>query len=298
MARCAETCAAPVRQTRGRTLRGHAADTQVHRGAGHRRRARRADPGLLRLPPRARRVRPPDARARRRRSAARSRAASPTCGRATARPRRASSSTTATSQERAHPARWVWLDAQGRDDAPRVRATSSSRCADGEVVTISDHDARPRCSRTSRSSVPGADRERRPRDRAVVRAARQLHRAIRCATRSSARRARSRSPRSLALVLGVVFIGRPISRLAAKARRVGTGDLDGPAPARAARRARRARDRDQPDVRAARRGARRARARDRAAAPRRSAHHRRQARVGPRARARHAAQRRRRAARS
>jgi hypothetical protein len=29
----------------------------------------------------------------------------------------------------------------------------------------------------------------------------------------------------LALGLGVVFIGRPISRLAAKARRVGTGDL-------------------------------------------------------------------------
>ena len=32
----------------------------------------------------------------------------------------------------------------------------------------------------------------------------------------------------LALLLGVVFIGRPISRLAAKARRVGTGDLTGP----------------------------------------------------------------------
>jgi two-component system NtrC family sensor kinase len=32
----------------------------------------------------------------------------------------------------------------------------------------------------------------------------------------------------LALGLGVVFIGRPISRLAAKARRVGTGDLTGP----------------------------------------------------------------------
>ena len=33
---------------------------------------------------------------------------------------------------------------------------------------------------------------------------------------------------ALALLLGVVFIGRPISRLAAKARRVGTGDLTGP----------------------------------------------------------------------
>jgi signal transduction histidine kinase len=33
---------------------------------------------------------------------------------------------------------------------------------------------------------------------------------------------------ALALLLGVVFIGRPISRLAAKARRVGTGDLGGP----------------------------------------------------------------------
>ena len=33
---------------------------------------------------------------------------------------------------------------------------------------------------------------------------------------------------ALALGLGVVFIGRPISRLAAKARRVGTGDLTGP----------------------------------------------------------------------
>jgi signal transduction histidine kinase len=33
---------------------------------------------------------------------------------------------------------------------------------------------------------------------------------------------------ALALGLGVVFIGRPISRLAAKARRVGTGDLAGP----------------------------------------------------------------------
>ena len=32
----------------------------------------------------------------------------------------------------------------------------------------------------------------------------------------------------LALLLGVVFIGRPISRLAAKARRVGAGDLSGP----------------------------------------------------------------------
>src|SRR5258708_36851478 len=33
---------------------------------------------------------------------------------------------------------------------------------------------------------------------------------------------------AIALFLGVVFIGRPISRLAAKARRVGTGDLSGP----------------------------------------------------------------------
>jgi len=33
---------------------------------------------------------------------------------------------------------------------------------------------------------------------------------------------------ALALLLGVLFIGRPISRLAAKARRVGTGDLSGP----------------------------------------------------------------------
>jgi signal transduction histidine kinase len=33
---------------------------------------------------------------------------------------------------------------------------------------------------------------------------------------------------ALALFLGVTFIGRPISRLAAKARRVGTGDLTGP----------------------------------------------------------------------
>jgi len=33
---------------------------------------------------------------------------------------------------------------------------------------------------------------------------------------------------ALALVLGMVFIGRPISRLAAKARRIGTGDLSGP----------------------------------------------------------------------
>ncbi|HLY36876.1 MAG TPA: ATP-binding protein, partial [Candidatus Binatia bacterium] len=33
---------------------------------------------------------------------------------------------------------------------------------------------------------------------------------------------------ALALLLGVLFIGRPIARLAAKARRVGTGDLSGP----------------------------------------------------------------------
>jgi len=79
----------------------------------------------------------------------------------------------------------------------------------------------------------------------------------------------------LALALGVVFIGRPINRLAEKARRVGTGDLSGPLVLEQRDEARRARERDQPDVRAALGGEPGARAGDRAAAPRGPVDHRR-----------------------
>ena len=135
-------------------------------------------------------------------------------------------------------ARWVWLDA--RTDPPH---------ASKEALVPMDarpgrHDQRSGLELAAdvhprRGAASTADRAERARGRR--RAARRWHprsrrtspiststRPIHCARRSSARSRRSSSRERSRSCSGFVFIGRPVSRLAAKARRVGTGDLTGP----------------------------------------------------------------------
>lgn len=145
---------------------------------------------------------------------------------------------TATSQsERLH-ARWIWLDEERGHDAPRAAPESLAPMKEGQVVTIRDDNARhalltyiPVDVPPPRGVVLAADAPE-PRHGGLEIA--QSLTEIDMYTSDSVRNEIIGSTSAvmvaaaLALLLGVMFIGRPISRLAAKARRVGTGDLTGP----------------------------------------------------------------------
>ena len=131
---------------------------------------------------------------------------------------------TASSQSEHIHARWVWLDSTSRD-APRASRDALAPIANDQVVVLKDTDANllltyipvevpePRAGAIE-VAQPLAEQDQYTRD--------SLRRQIIGSTSAVVVAA------ALALLLGVVFIGRPISRLAAKARRVGTGDLTGP----------------------------------------------------------------------
>ncbi len=124
-------------------------------------------------------------------------------------------------------ARWVWIDGKGAD-APRVPRDQLRPLDDDEVVVVRDEDRRLLYTYVG-VAVPNDTRTRF----GAIEIAQSL--AQRDAYISTTLRNRVIGSASavaiaalLALGLGVVFIGRPVSRLAAKARRVGTGDLEGP----------------------------------------------------------------------
>jgi two-component system, NtrC family, sensor kinase len=121
-------------------------------------------------------------------------------------------------------ARWVWIDAAGRD-APRVPREALALRAQDQVVTVRDPERRLLLTYL-RVEVP----ERRLGGVEIAQSLEQLDAYLEASLRTQVIGSVSAVAfaAALALGLGVVFIGRPISRLAAKARRVGTGDLSGP----------------------------------------------------------------------
>jgi signal transduction histidine kinase len=126
-------------------------------------------------------------------------------------------------------ARWIWLDESARD-TPRVDKERLASMLDGQVVILTDAVANVLLTYIP-VRVPG-ELHGEPREGGLEIA--QPLAGLDKFAQDSLRTAVIGSASSvavaalLALGLGVVFIGRPISRLAEKARRVGTGDLTGP----------------------------------------------------------------------
>jgi two-component system, NtrC family, sensor kinase len=120
--------------------------------------------------------------------------------------------------------RWVWLDAKGHD-MPLEQRDQLEPMKQDSVVVIRDR-ARRRLVTYIPVKVP------EPRDGGLE--IQQSLEPFDAYVRDSLRNQIVGSVAAvaiaaiLALALGVVFIGRPISKLAGKARRVGTGDLSDP----------------------------------------------------------------------
>ena len=121
-------------------------------------------------------------------------------------------------------ARWVWLDAKGPDE-PRAPREVLEPLVEDQVVVARD-DKRRLLYTYIRVEVP----EPRLGGIEIAQSLEQLDAYVSDSlqTRVIGSASAVLIAALLALGLGVVFIGRPISRLAAKARRVGTGDLTGP----------------------------------------------------------------------
>ncbi|MCX5742244.1 MAG: ATP-binding protein [Proteobacteria bacterium] len=132
---------------------------------------------------------------------------------------------TATSQSERLQARWVWLDAKGHDE-PRATRGELEPMTHDEVVTIRDPDRRLLLTYIP-VDVPEAIRVG---GLEIAQSLEQLDTYVAESLRNQILGSAGAVAVAavLALGLGVVFIGRPISRLAEKARRVGTGDLTGP----------------------------------------------------------------------
>ncbi|HEX2689725.1 MAG TPA: HAMP domain-containing sensor histidine kinase [Kofleriaceae bacterium] len=120
--------------------------------------------------------------------------------------------------------RWVWRDAKGHD-APHAPRDQLEPMAQREAVTISDH-ARGHLFTYIPVEVP----EPRIGGLEITQSFEVFDTYVRDSLRNQivGTVAAVAVAAILALGLGVVFIGRPISKLATKARRVGTGDLSAP----------------------------------------------------------------------
>lgn len=134
-------------------------------------------------------------------------------------------------------ARWVWLDA--RTDPPHASREALAPMTQGQVVTIKDQDSNslltyipvevPHPPPTVQSAHEVVI-ERREGGIEIAQNLADLDKYTTDSLRNQIFGTISQIvvAAALALVLGMLFIGRPVSRLAAKARRVGTGDLAGP----------------------------------------------------------------------
>jgi two-component system, NtrC family, sensor kinase len=129
---------------------------------------------------------------------------------------------TASSRSEHIRARWIWLDATSRD-APRISRDRLAPLDEGQVVSIKDQGL-------LLTYIPVQVPERRDGGLEIAQPLEQLYKFTSDSLRNGIIATASAVVIAglLALALGVVFIGRPISRLAEKARRVGTGDLTGP----------------------------------------------------------------------
>ncbi|MBL9016211.1 MAG: HAMP domain-containing protein [Myxococcales bacterium] len=131
---------------------------------------------------------------------------------------------TATSKRESLQARWIWLDAKDRDE-PRAPREELGDMDSGNIVTLRD-----KTRRVLFTYIPVEVPERRRGGLEIAQSLEQFDQYISTSLRSQIIGSASAVTIAalLALALGVVFIGRPINRLAEKARRVGTGDLSGP----------------------------------------------------------------------
>ena len=133
---------------------------------------------------------------------------------------------TATNQSERIQARWIWPDTRGHD-APRAPREALDPMMQDQVVTVPD------ASRFLLLTYIPVDVPGDPPRRGGLEISQSME-PLDTYIRDSLRNQIAGSVGTiaiaavLALALGVVFIGRPISRLAEKARRVGTGDLTGP----------------------------------------------------------------------
>jgi two-component system, NtrC family, sensor kinase len=129
-------------------------------------------------------------------------------------------------------ARWVWVDAKGRDE-PRAPRERLDPLRTNEIAVVRDEQKRLEYTYV-RVHVPEKRDEPTPENRVggieITQSLEPLDAYISQSLRTRIYGSASAVTIAalLALALGVVFIGRPISRLAEKARRVGTGDLSGP----------------------------------------------------------------------
>jgi signal transduction histidine kinase len=121
-------------------------------------------------------------------------------------------------------AKFKYLDATGRE-APKASKDQLLALQRNEVVVIKDPD-----SETLLTYIPVQVPEPREGAIEIDQSLADMDRYTRDSLRNEIIGSVSEVvlAAALALGLGVMFIGRPISRLAAKARRVGTGDLSGP----------------------------------------------------------------------
>lgn len=129
---------------------------------------------------------------------------------------------TASSRSEHIRARWIWLDATSRD-APRAAREQLAPLEDGQVVSVKEHGV-------LLTYIPVEVPEQRDGGLEIAQPLEELDRFTSDSLRNGIIASASAVVIAglLAVVLGIVFIGRPISRLAEKARRVGTGDLTGP----------------------------------------------------------------------
>ncbi len=137
---------------------------------------------------------------------------------------------TASSKSEHIRARWVWLDEATRD-TPRIAPALLSPVGEGQVVIIKDEVANLLLTYIPvRVPVTERDGDLRQGGLEIAQPLSELDKFTTESLRNGiiASIAAVAIAALLALGLGVVFIGRPISRLADKARRVGTGDLTGP----------------------------------------------------------------------
>jgi two-component system, NtrC family, sensor kinase len=129
---------------------------------------------------------------------------------------------TASSQSEHIRARWIWLDSATRD-VPRVSRDRLHAMSDGQVVIFKDGDL-------LLTYIPVRVPEARDGGIEIAQPLAQLDKFTADSLRSGIIASISAVAIAalLALGLGFVFIGRPVNKLAEKARRVGTGDLSGP----------------------------------------------------------------------
>jgi methyl-accepting chemotaxis protein len=129
---------------------------------------------------------------------------------------------TASSQSEHIRARWIWLDGTSRD-APRISRERLDAMDDGDVVIFKDGDL-------LLTYIPVKVPESREGGIEIAQPLAQLDKFTSDSLRNGVIASASAVGIAavLALGLGFVFIGRPVSKLADKARRVGTGDLSGP----------------------------------------------------------------------